>query len=303
MAMIDAHNPGADGNPKSILAVLVAAVLFTVVDVMMKLTSASLPVGEMMVIRNGFSTALILAYGLVAGGLALPPNPPWRRLGWRMVGEGGSTITFLTALAMMPIADAAGVGQFGPLALTAAAAIFLGEHVGWRRWTATFVGFLGVMLIIRPGSGTVSEGGFLVLASIALSILRDFMTRAIAFSISTLTLIAMSSIATLIAGFVLMPFEIWIMPKPLDIIRLGVAGLALIGGYAALVIAMRHGQVSAANPFRYSAMIFALLAGWLIWNEVPDALSLTGIAIVCAAGLYALERERMLKSRTRTWRT
>ncbi len=139
------------GNLLAILALLVGTALFTVVDVLMKLTTAHLPVGEAIVLRNIFATLLIAGYAFAKGGLTLPSNPPWRLLGWRVLGEGGSTITFLSALAVLPIADVAGIGQFTPLAITAAAALFLGEPVGWRRWLATFAGLLGVMLIIRPG--------------------------------------------------------------------------------------------------------------------------------------------------------
>lgn len=275
------------------MAVLAATGFFTVVDVLMKLVTAHLPVGECIVIRNVFATLLIIAYALAIGGLSLPKSPPWRLLGWRMLGEGGSTVAFLSALAVMPIADAGGIGQFGPLAITAAAAIFLGEPVGWRRWTATFAGFLGVMLIIRPGTTAFSAPGLLVLVSIALNILRDFATRGISISVSTMTLTVMSSLATLASGILIMPFETWTKPATLDVVRLVIAGAFLLGGYVSMIVAMRNGEVSVATPFRYTGMLAALLAGWLIWNEVPDTLSLIGIAIVCAAGLYTLHRERL----------
>jgi drug/metabolite transporter (DMT)-like permease len=288
-----AKSAAAAGNLTAILALLAAAVFFTVVDVMMKLTSERLPVGEMIVIRNIVSMAAIIGYAVFVGGLVMPRHPPWGLLGWRMVGEGGSTIAFLTALAAMPIADAAGIGQFGPLAIMAAAAIFLGEPVGWRRWTATFAGLLGVLLIIRPGTGAFSPAGLLVLVSIAFNILRDFTTRSIAISVPTLTLTAMSSAATLASGILMLPFETWVVPEARDVAKLAIAGLFLLGGYAAMIVTMRNGEVSAAAPFRYSGMVAALFAGWLIWNEVPDTLSLTGIAIVCAAGLYSLKRGKV----------
>ena len=285
----------SSGNLLAILAVLVGTALFTVVDVLMKLTTAQLPVGEAIVLRNLFATLLIAGYAVATGGLTLPSNPPWRLLGWRVLGEGGSTITFLSALAVLPIADVAGIGQFTPLAITAAAALFLGEPVGWRRWMATFAGLLGVMLIIRPGTTAFSFASLLMLATIAFTIVRDFATRAISASISTLSLTVMSSVATLAAGFLMLPFETWHIPSTLDLLRLAAAGLFLLGGYAAMIITMRNGEVSVATPFRYSGMIAALIAGWLIWNEVPDAVSLLGMAIICAAGVYTLHRERVAR--------
>lgn len=287
------HAHHAAENIKAIAAILAGTVFFTVVDIMMKLTSANLPVGESMVIRNGFATALIVAFAVSAGQLSLPDRPPWPGLIWRMIGEGGSTIAFLTALAALPIAEASGITQFTPLAITAAAAVFLKERVGWRRWTATLVGLVGVMLIMRPGTAGFSVAGLLVLVSIALIVVRDFATRSITASISTMTLTAMSSLATLFAGLLMLPFETWITPSPLDLVRLGVAALFLIAGYVSIIIAMRTGEVSAATPFRYFSMVIALAAGWLIWNEVPDEVQLAGMGLVCAAGLYTLRREHL----------
>lgn len=284
------HSPE---NITAIAAILAGTVFFTVVDIMMKLVSESLPVGESMVIRNSMATALVVAFAISAGQLRLPECPPWPGLVWRMIGEGGSTIAFLTALAALPIGEASGITQFTPLAITAAAAIFLKEKVGWRRWTATLVGLAGVMLIMRPGTAGFSMAGLLVLASISLIVVRDFATRSIAASISTITLTAMSSFATLIAGLLLLPFETWTTPSPSDLVRLAVAALFLIAGYVSIIIAMRTGEVSAATPFRYFSMVIALFAGWLIWNDVPDEVSLLGMGLVCAAGLYTLHREHL----------
>lgn len=285
------------GNVRAIAAMLAATAFFIVVDVMMKLVSTPapgmtpLPVGESIVLRNTLATALILAYAWISGGLNLPKDPPWNLLGWRMVGEGGSTITYLSALAMMPIADASGIAQFSPLAIAAAAAL-RGENVGWRRWAATLAGFVGVMMIIRPGTSAFAAPGLLVLAAISLNILRDFATRGITVAISTVTLTLMSSVATLASGLIMWPFETWIWPSATDMWRLAVAAVFLLGGYASMIITMRNGDVSAATPFRYSGIVAAILAGWLVWNEMPDTLSLAGIAIVCAAGYYTLRREQ-----------
>ena len=107
----------SSGNLLAILALLVGTALFTVVDVLMKLTTAQLPVGEAIVLRNLFATLLIAGYAVATGGLTLPSNPPWRLLGWRVLGEGGSTITFLSALAVLPIATMDEVRD-APLAAT-----------------------------------------------------------------------------------------------------------------------------------------------------------------------------------------
>lgn len=269
---------------------------FSLVDVMVKLTSAHLPIGEIIVLRNAIATALIVAVaasqGRLCANVALPPQASQRLLALRMIGEAGSTLAFLSALALMPIADAISIAQVTPLLVTAAAAVFLREPVGARRWAATAAGFLGVLLIIQPGSSTASWPAVLVLVSLGFIVLRDLATRAVPTHISTLTLALMSSVATGLSGFLLLPFETWMLPTPTDLARLTVAAASLSLGYAFMVMTMRTGDISAAAPFRYTTMLFALLSGYLIWNELPNAIALLGAAIVVAAGLYTCHRER-----------
>lgn len=284
-------------NLRAILAMLAAMACFTAGDVLVKLTSQSLPIGEMMVVRNGIASLLILSFGWLSGQLTLPPAWPRRLIGLRLAGEVFSTLTFLVALVALPIADALAIAQFGPLAVTAGAAIVLGEPVGWRRWLAALVGLTGVMLIIRPGTGAFSWAGVMALCSLAFIVLRDLSTRRIAVAVPTLTLTAMSAVAVGLSGLLMLPFEDWAAPAPADVARLSIAGVFLLGGYICIVNAMRTGEVATVSPFRYSGMLWALLAGHLIWDQVPDGLSLLGILIVCGAGLYAFHRERLVRSR------
>jgi drug/metabolite transporter (DMT)-like permease len=172
-------------TPKGIAAMLAAMGLFTTVDTLIKLTSTSLPLGEMILLRNGIASVCILAYGFFAGGMTLPAGAPRAVLGWRMFAEMFSTLTFLSALVVMPIADVTGIMQFMPLALTAAAAVFLKEPVGWRRWLAALVGLAGVLLIVPPGAGAFSPGVALAFAAIGFVVLRDIMTRQIGMNVPT----------------------------------------------------------------------------------------------------------------------
>jgi drug/metabolite transporter (DMT)-like permease len=285
-------------NNRAIVAMMAAMACFTLSDVMIKLTAPFVPLGEMIVIRNAIATAGVLAFGLMFGGLTLPDQPPTALLSWRMIGEMGSTLAFLGALVAMAIADVTAIMQFTPLAVTAAGAVFLKEAVGWRRWLATLVGLAGVLIIVRPGSSAFSASAVLALAAIGFVVLRDVTTRLITGQISTLMLTLMSAASTGVAGLLLWPFETWVVPGGREILQLTAGALSLTGAYVFMTITMRTGEIATATPFRYTNMMFALLAGYFVWGQFPDETSLIGIAIVVAAGLYTLHRERLRASET-----
>jgi drug/metabolite transporter (DMT)-like permease len=288
---------GEAHNLRGILAMLASMAAFTANDICVKLASSALPLGEIILMRGATATLVILLVIWRTGGLVLPPDAPWRLLSWRLVGEIAATILFLSALLHLPIADVTAIGQFTPLALTAAAALFLGEPVGWRRWSAALVGFCGVLLIVRPGSAAFSAAGLMAFASLGFVVLRDLATRRIADTISTPVLTLMSAVAVGLSGLLLAPFETWRLPGPRELALLLAAGTALAAAYALIVVALRTGEIAVVSPFRYSVILWAIAAGVLIWGEVPDAASLAGIAIVAGAGLYTFHRERVARRR------
>lgn len=283
-------------NLRGILAMLASMAAFVTNDTCVKLASATLPIGEIITLRNGAATLYLSAFALVFGGLTLPAHPPLRLLGLRMIGEIISTLLFLTALVTLPLADMTAIGQFTPLALTAAAALFLGERVGWRRWSATFVGLIGVCFIVRPGTTAFSLAGAMVLASIAFVVLRDLSTRLISADVPTLTLTLTSAASGLIAGLAYVPFEVWRVPTGPEPLLLALAGLFLTVGYALIIVALRTGEVAIVSPFRYGVIIFALVSGYLVWGQTPDGWAMIGICIICAAGLYTVHRERIRRT-------
>lgn len=282
---------------RGIAAMVASMASFTVNDTLVKLTASGLPIGEIIFLRNAFATLLIVAFGLYFGGLVIDRATPLRLHAGRLTGEVGATLMYLIALTAMPIADVIAIGQFTPLAVTAAAALFLGESVGWRRWTAAGIGLVGVLLIIHPGTSAFSEAGLLALGSIAFVVLRDLATRRVSAAVPTLTLTLLSAIAVMISSFALLPFETWRVPTLVEVAAMAVAGFFLIGGYAFIIVAMRSGEIPVVAPFRYSVILWALLAGFIVWRELPDTVSLLGIAIVCTAGVYTFHRERVLRVR------
>jgi drug/metabolite transporter (DMT)-like permease len=281
-------------NLTGIVAMTASMALFVANDTCVKLIGETLPLGEVILLRNTAATFYILAYAAYAGGLTLPENPPWRHLTWRMIAEASSTLFFLSALVAMPIADANAIAQFMPLAMTAAAAVYLKEHVGWQRWFAAFAGFMGVLLIAQPGTAAFNPAALLVLGAIAMVVVRDLLTRQITSAVPTLTLTLMSAAAVAPSGFLLLPFETWVMPGLRETLLLATGGACLTLAYALIIVAMRAGEVGVIAPFRYSVILFALLSGWLVWGDIPGGLQLIGIVILALAGLYTVHRERQV---------
>jgi drug/metabolite transporter (DMT)-like permease len=287
-------------NIRGILAMLTSMAVFVVHDTLMKIVASEhLPTGESIFLRGLFTTAIGIAL-IVAGGThrslphALSPT-----VLWRAVADLGGTVTFLSALVHMPMADIFGVLQFVPLAVTAGAALFMGAKVGWRRWTATCIGLVGVLVIVRPGTSAFSPHVVLAVVSVLFSAARDLLSRSVPARVPPLVIVTTSSAIVTIASLGLGSIEVWQRPQPATLALLACASAALLAGQYWLVAAMRTGEIAVVAPFRYSIILWAVLAGYLVWHESPDAISWLGIAIVVAAGLYAFWREQRLAKAAR----
>lgn len=212
----------------------------------------------------------------------------------RNLGELIGTIGFVTAIALTPISQASAILQATPLAVTLGAAVFLNEPVGWRRWSAIIVGFLGVMLVIRPGTeGFDARSLFAVQGVLGLA-LRDLATRKVPKETSSFQLSFLAFLMLIPAALILSRFsdQSWVQPTPwLWFLFAGVVVLG-VSAYYAIVAAMRIGEVSFVTPFRYSRMVFALIIGFIVFGERPDAWMLTGAAVIVGSGIYTLWRER-----------
>lgn len=276
-------------------AMIASQAVFMVNDTMMKLASKELASGQAIFIRGLFTIVLSAVLAASLGGFrAWPPPSEWPRIGLRNIGEIGSTLLYLTALFHMPIADITAIMQFLPLAITAGAALFLGEPVGWRRWLATAVGFVGVLIIIRPGTTAFSGWSVVALLAVAAVALRDLTTRRIDRGVPTVLLTFISSVIVTIAAFGMALTGDW---KPISASGFGLTGgaaLFLLAGYYFIIEAMRRGDVALVAPFRYSAIVWAILAGVVVFGEWPDPVALAGTALVMSAGLYTFFRERQL---------
>lgn len=269
---------------------------FALEDMFIKWVAVDVPTGQILLLLGLCGTPVFAAFARRQGGgfwvrAAFHPAVVWRNAG-EMVGSAG----FVTALALTPLTSATAIFQAAPLVVTLGAALFLGEQVGWRRWTAIAVGFCGVMLIIRPGmEGFELASLWSVVAVVGLSV-RDLATRKVPESISTLQVAAwgFASVGVLGAGMLtLSGGAVWL--TGVQAVCLAAALCLGIASYWAIIAAMRLGEVSVITPFRYSRLVFAMVIGAIVFAERPDALTLTGAAIIIGSGLYTFARERARK--------
>lgn len=280
-------------NQRGAAFMVASQAAFMANDTFVKLTTAHLGIGQIMLVRGIFASAFITLLVWRLGhfrSLATIASPA---VLLRIVGEIGGTLFYLIALANMPIANVQAVFQSLPLAITMTAALFLGETVGIRRWLAITIGFIGVLIIVRPGMEGFNAYALYVLASVASCTLRDLSTRRIPDTVPSTLVAMLTAIAVTSCGGVMVAATgAWNPMTPQLFVYLISASVLLLIGYQFIILAMRTGDVSFVAPFRYTALIWAIASGVLVFGNIPDLPMLIGSAIVVASGIYTVYRER-----------
>lgn len=266
---------------------------FVIGDAISKVIVAEMNQGQLMLVRGLFATCLIAALAWHRGALKLPRQAAHPMVALRVVSELCATALFLLALARMPLANISAVLQALPLAVTMGAALFMGEPVGWRRWLAITAGFVGVLVIVRPGFEGFTVYSVIVLGSVFFCAVRDLATRHIPGEVPSLLVSTVTAGAVAVAGAALVgPLGGW---TPMTMEQTGLlagSAIVLVVGYQFIIMAMRVGEISFIAPFRYTALLWAILLGYVMFSETPDWPMIAGAAIVIGSGLYALYRER-----------
>ncbi|WP_296421186.1 DMT family transporter [Pseudooctadecabacter sp.] len=282
-------------NIRAALLIMLSMTAFTVNDALMKLASPDLPFFQQVFMRGCLITTGLYILARMWGHMAYRPTPKDRRLtALRTAAEAFGTVFFLTALYSMPLANLSAILQALPLTVTLAAAVFLGEPVGWRRMAAIIVGFVGVTIIIRPGMDGFTIFSLYGLAAVAAVTLRDLAARRLSPEIpsSRVALAAAIGVTALAGGGSWVMQERWVVPDLTEMALIAGAALCLMAGYVAAVSGMRSGDIGFVAPFRYTSLLVALILGLVVFDEWPDVLTLLGAAIVVTTGLFTLYRER-----------
>lgn len=288
-------------NTRGALYMTICMVAFTVNDAFMKVVLEHLPLFQALTLRGVFTSALLLILALYMRGLKWPARPIDRWLiAVRTAAEVAGAFLFMSALSQMPMANLSAIMQVMPLAVTLASALVFKEPLGWRRLSAIVVGFLGVLLIVRPGTEGFNIYSVYALATVAVVTVRDLAARRLSVEVPSLTVAWITASGVGLMGAVGAGFDEWAPVSTRDLLWLVGASLFVILGYLFSVMAMRVGEIGFIAPFRYSSLIAALILGFMFFGEWPRAITMLGAFIVVATGVFTLYREqKILRARKR----
>ena len=277
-----------------ILFMLVAVFLFGFNSAAGKWLVAKYSVGEFLLLRSTMTLILLLPLIWRAGWrvFANAPRPGLQLL--RVVLSSLEIAMFFWAVGYMPLADTTTIYLAGPIYVTALSVLLLGERVGWRRWTAVLVGFCGVVIALRPSAASVTLPALIALAGSMIYALLMITTRALRETDQTV-LMTTQLLGILLFAAVMAPFG-WVAPALPDLMLLaGIAVLQVVSLFCS-VRSLQLADASVVAPYQYSLILWSVLFGWQVFNEVPDAYTMIGAAIIVAAGLYIFWRERAVRS-------
>ncbi|MBW7921104.1 MAG: DMT family transporter [Rubellimicrobium sp.] len=280
--------------PRGITLMVLSMAGFAVEDTFIKLASAGMPLGEIIAILGLGGTIFFATLARLTGRPGLlsrgffTPAVVARNLG-EMVGTAG----YLLGITLAALTTSTAVFQALPLAVTLGAALFLGESIGWRRTLAITAGFVGVIVIIRPGAAGFEPALLWTVLGVAGLTVRDLATRRTPAHVDTVQLAAWGMAVSFVLGLGMLAVTggAVIPDRHLALLVLG-SMVADFGAYLALTEATRVAEAGVTTPFRYSRLVFALVPGWFVFGERPDAWTWAGAVLIVGSGLYALARER-----------
>ena len=285
-------------NAQGALLMMASMASFTFNDACIKAIGEAMPLPQILVLRGSLASAFIALLAWRLGSLrASLPAGDRRLVLMRAAAEVGGTFFFLTALRHMPLANVTALLQMLPLTLALGSAVFFAEPVGWRRWVAIGLGFVGMLLIVRPGTEGFSLYSVYALVAVACVTMRDLVTRRMSAVTPSLMVTLVSSLAVVLFGAVTSVGESWVPLTPTLAALIAGSAVFVISGYTLSVLVMRKGDVSFIAPFRYTGLIWALLLGALVFGDWPVPLTLCGAALIVATGSYTLWRESQLRRR------
>ncbi len=283
-------------NLRGILFMTLSMGGFAVEDLFLKILSEAVPVSQIL-IYVGISATVLLSVISIIKRIPVLRNDIYSNKLFiiRSFADMMGAVLIVTSIYLMPLSTVSSILQALPLFITFGAVLIFKESVGWRRWSAVSFGFIGVILILKPGLSSFHPSSLIVLLAVACLALRDIVTRKISKDIHSITVSLYAFILTTVGGIFTLPFfgnfvtltiTQWFV----------VLTITLFGcfSYFMLVLATRKGDISVISPFRYSRLIFAIVLAILVLNERPDTLTLVGAAIIVASGYYTIWRERSL---------
>ncbi|MEQ8250171.1 MAG: DMT family transporter [Oceanibaculum nanhaiense] len=286
----------ADEEAKALKAgiaiVLLGVFMFACVDTLNKVLGQSHSIAQILWVRFLIFVpiALVLSYRR-HGGLTWRSQRPLLQAARAalLVIEMGF---FVAALKYLPLADVQAIAASAPLMVVALSVPFLGEKVGWRRWSAVTVGFVGVLIIVRPGFESMSTGTILTLIGTAMWAIYQIMLRIVGRYDPAPTTALWTAVIGLAMTSMVVPFH-WTAPTPLGWFLLLLIGILGAAGHTVFMKAFTLAPASALQPFTYTQLVLVTFLGWLVFGDLPDGWTVAGASLIVAAGLYSIYRARL----------
>ena len=286
-----------DAPGLGIACMVAGGMLISVNNAILKSISTTIPLGEVICLRALVSIALITAFVMARGQVHDLRVTQHSVHLLRGVLQVGSMFLFIGALRALPLIDAMTLVYIGPLIITALAPVTLGERVGWHRWSAVLIGFAGVVVMLRPGGDSLHWAAIIPVGAAFVGALRDIITRRMSAGNTSVGILFYTSCIVALVSAVTLPLG-WEVPSWHDIALIVIAGAIVTTSLFLLIEALRFAQASTVSPFRYVALIWAGVLGFLMFGEVPDVWTIAGGLLIVLAGIYLIHRETRRPTRT-----
>ena len=278
-------------NRRGIIALIISLGAFTANDAVVKLVARSYPPGEVILLRGLMTVVAIAAMMTMLGQARMARQALDGRVLARSLFDALGAVLFVSALVHMGLAELSAVLLVSPLIMTALSVLLNHEAVGWRRWTAIAVGFVGTLFVVKPTPSAFDAWALLGLGAAIAGAARDLTTRHIDPGVPVTVISLAALVAVMLMGALLGLGESWRMMAAADIGLLAAAAAFLGTGTYLVVIAFRDSEISLVAPFRYTLLLWSGLAGYVVFGELPDRFAIIGGSLIVASGLYALHRE------------
>lgn len=278
-----------------ILFMLIAILMFSLNDTMGKWLVSTYPIGQLLLIRSAAALTVLSPFIYRAGWRTLFDVERPGLLALRVCLTTFEVACFYYAVAYMPLADAITFWMAGPVYVAALSPFLLGEHVGWRRWTAIGIGFVGVLIALQPSSDSLTAPALIALAGSFCFALMMITGRALRAS-SDIALVFWPTVGAGLFGLVSTAF-LWVPPTAFDYTLLALLGVVALGAHAFMNRSLMLADAATVTPYQYTLLVWAIIFGWMFFNETPKMTTLIGAAFIVASGLFIFFREQQLGRR------
>ena len=280
----------------ALLAINAADACLALHNACIKWLAADYPIGQIVFLRNLFALLPIAAVIVLGGGGWRLERRHWPLYLLRAAAILGASASFFLALRFLGLAEATAIGFAAPFIIAGLSVPLLGERVGWRRWAIIGFGFLAVLIILQPGTAAFQPAALLALAAGFCYALSMVLSRRLSRSDSDGAVMLLPTVIVLAASLASAPFG-WQMPSPLDWGLFAAIGLLAGLAFAGITLAYRRAEASLVAPFDYAALLWSVLLGWLVWQELPGGPVILGSLLLVAAGVALIAREARASTR------